>query len=174
MKLIMENWKKFINEVFVQGAPEEIYQEIRDWAQNLGMSAEQLGIKQPEYVAPKDVLTDMFNDFKDNASKIEKLGSATVIHFDDLDPASISRYFDLDLESEEPQEVRGRHIDLFHTPGETTKITLKGDLQPPPDADPTTGEVAGFDPAPITPATGMDPSNYSQMGPAGPKEYYEE
>ena len=29
-------------------------------------------------------------------------------------------------------------------------------------------------PAPITPVTGMDPSNYSQMGDAGPTEYYEE
>lgn len=166
MKLLIENWRKYLNEVFVNADPEEIYEEIRDWAQNLmatkGMSPERLGIKQPEYVAPKDVLTAMFNDFKDNVSKIEKLGSATVIHFDDLDTTKLPKYFDFDLESEESQEVRGIHIDLFHTPGGTTKITLSGQLEPPPDADPTTGEVAGFEPAPEDVEMDLPAEEYSE------------
>ena len=34
--------------------------------------------------------------------------------------------------------------------------------------------ISRHEEAPITPVTGMDPSNYSRMGSAGPKEYYEE
>ena len=177
MKLLMENWRQYLNEGFVRGDPSEVYEKIRDWALTYrGPSIEVLGIKQPRGISERtqDVLTHMLNELQEKLDNIEALGGATRVHFKDVTANDLAPFFEFDYKSEDNQEA-GNEIKLFYTPNEQkAKIDFSSALDGLPEIDPTTGEVAGSDPAPITPATGMDPSNYSRMGAAGPAEYYEE
>ena len=69
MKLLMENWRQYLNEGFVRGDPSEVYEKIRDWASTYrGPSIEVLGIKQPRGISERtqDVLTHMLNELQEN------------------------------------------------------------------------------------------------------------
>tara|TARA_R110002110_G_scaffold23936_1_gene90448 strand:- start:46 stop:783 length:738 start_codon:yes stop_codon:yes gene_type:complete len=76
------------------------------------------------------------------------------------------------------EEAKRSAIDFSKTPGGKEVFQLGGTIEVHDREDDRGGysisRTQAPEEAPITPATGMDPSNYSQMGPAGPKEYYEE
>jgi len=155
MKLLMENWRRFLNEVFVSGDPSEVYEKIRDWAQTYqGPSIEVLGLKQPQAVSStraNDVLTHMLNELKPKRGKIEAKGGATTIHFDGVTSEDLAPFFEFDYKSNENQKA-GSSISLNYNPDDkTAKITFsendfKNSKPPLPFIDPTTGEVEGVEP----------------------------
>ena len=145
MKLLMENWRRFLNEAFVSGDPEEVYEKIRDWAQTYqGPSIEVLGLKQPQAVSStraNDVLTHMLNELKPKRGKIEAVGGSTTIHFDGVTSEDLAPFFEFDYKSDEDQEA-GSQIKLFYMPSEQkAKVTFTADLEGLPKIDPTTGDV---------------------------------
>ena len=150
MKLLMENWRRFLNEAFVSGDPEEVYEMIRDWAQTYqGPSIEVLGLKQPQTVSStraNDVLTHMLNELQPKLDKIEAVGAATTIHFDEVASDDLAPFFEFDYKSDEDQEA-GSQIKLFYMPSEQkAKVTFTADLEGLPKIDPTTGDVKGVEP----------------------------
>ena len=156
MKLLMENWKRFLNEAFVSGEPKEVYEKIRDWAFKYeGLSIEQLGLKQPQAVPSgrtHEVLTHMLNKLEPYLDKIESMGGIT-IHFDGVTSEDLAPFFEFDYKSNKPQKTGDfKPISLNFNPGDkTAKITFsendfKNSKPPLPFIDPTTGDVKGVEP----------------------------
>jgi len=149
MKLLMENWRRFLNEAFVSGEPKEVYEKIRDWAFKYeDLSIEQLGLKQPRAVPSgktNEILTHMLNKLEPYLDKIESMGGIT-IHFDGVTSEDLAPFFEFDYKSDEDQEA-GSQIKLFYMPSEQkAKVTFTADLEGLPEIDPTTGDVKGVEP----------------------------
>ena len=150
----MENWRRFLNEAFVSGDPEEVYEKIQDWAgfgnKTLGVdgvSVETLGLKAPPAgQTVQQHVEQMLMRLKDKLGKIEAVGGSTTIHFDGVTSDDLKSFFEFDYKSKENQNA-GSQIKLFYMPSkEKAKVTFTADLEGLPKIDPTTGDVKGVEP----------------------------
>ena len=156
MKLLMENWRRFLNEAFVSGDREEVYEKIKAWAgfgnKTLGVggvSAEQLGLKAPPAgQTVQQHVEQMLINLENKLDKIESMGGIT-IHFDGVTSKDLDPFFEFDYKSDKDQKA-GSQIKLFYMPSEQkAKVTFKEKYFKDsglPFIDPTTGDVKGVEP----------------------------
>ena len=138
MKLLIENWRKHLNEVYkISGVDPRSREAYTPGETSLADLK-----KRPEYWSGEKKTVDIPADYDEEEPK----KSETLLG--DLEQA-LKVWEEAEYESDEERWK-----------------SYAADIQKLVDKHKK--------PAPITPVTGMDPSNYSQMGDAGPTEYYEE
>ena len=158
MKLLMENWRRFLNEAFVSGDHEEVYEKIEAWVDSggkgtfgpRGISAQSLGLKNPPSgQTVQQHVQQMLMKLKDKLEKIESMGGIT-IHYKEVSPGDLFTYFNVKTEEPESKEIQetGNSIRLVYNPDDqTAKVTFKEtDFDDLPKIDPTTGDVEGVKP----------------------------